>query len=63
MNKFSKVIMKWDIFDDEKLKILGMSIYFMINKAGGTGGGIFRKMYGNFLVHASEIVNSKEMKL
>ncbi|MGM7684322.1 DUF4872 domain-containing protein [Cytobacillus sp. Hm23] len=62
INKFSKEIMKEDKFD-EKLEILGMPNYLMINEAGGTGGSIFRKVYGNFLIQANEIVNSKEMNL
>lgn len=62
INKFSKEILKWGKFDEEKLKISGVTNYFMINSDGGTGGGIFRRMYGDFLIQASNIVNSEEMK-
>lgn len=62
INKFSKEILKWSKFDEEKLKIAGITNYFMINADGGTGGGIFRRMYGDFLIQASNIVNYEEMK-
>lgn len=62
INKFSKEILKWSKFDEEKLKISGITNYFMINADGGTGGGIFRKMYGDFLIQASKIVSCEEME-
>ncbi|MFD3448989.1 BtrH N-terminal domain-containing protein [Microbacteriaceae bacterium 4G12] len=62
INKFSKEILKWSKFDEEKLKIAGITNYFMINADGGTGGGIFRRMYGDFLIQASNIVSCEEMK-
>jgi hypothetical protein len=62
INKFSKEILKWSKFDEEKLKMAGTTNYFMINADGGTGGGIFRRMYGDFLIQASNIVSCEEMK-
>lgn len=62
INKFSKEIRKWCLFDDKKLKIAGITNYFQINADGGTGGGIFRKMYGAFLIEASTIANCPELK-
>ncbi len=62
INKFSKEILKWSKFDEDKLKISGITNYFMINADGGTGGGIFRRMYGDFLIQASNIINCEEMK-
>ncbi len=62
INKFSKEILKWSKFDEEKIKIAGITNYFMINADGGTGGGIFRRMYGDFLIQASNIINCEEMK-
>jgi hypothetical protein len=60
IEKFSKEIRKWGKFDQSKLKFACITNYFMINKKGGTGGGAFRKMYGNFLIEASNIIeNSK----
>lgn len=62
INKFSKEILKWSKFDEEKLKTAGITNYFMINADGGTGGGIFRRMYGDFLIQASNIISCEEMK-
>ena len=62
IEKFSKEILKWEKFDTEKLKLAGLTNYFQISADGGTGGGIFRKMYGDFLIQASQIVCSEDMK-
>ena len=50
--KFSKEIKKWRKFEPAKLKLAGITNYFQINGDGGTGGGIFRKLYGEFLMEA-----------
>lgn len=62
IKKFSNEILKWSKFDEEKLKIAGITNYFMINADGGTGGGIFRRMYGDFLIQASNTTNCEAMK-
>lgn len=54
--KFSQEILKWKQFDQNKRKIAGITNYFQISKDGGTGGGIFRKMYGEFLIEADRIL-------
>lgn len=59
--KFSKEIIKWNKFDTEKRKISGITNYFQISGDGGTGGGIFRKMYGDFLIEADGILPDKEL--
>jgi len=61
IRKFSKEIIKWEFFDKKKLKRAGITNYFMINAEGGTGGGIFRKMYGEFLSEASKICKNSAM--
>jgi len=58
--KFSKEIMKWEKFSSDKLKRSAITNYFQISKDGGTGGGIFRKMYGNFLIEAAVILENEE---
>lgn len=58
--KFANEIKKWKNFDHSKLKLTCISNYFMINEKGGTGGGAFRKMYGNFLVEASNIIENNK---
>lgn len=62
INKFSNEILKWRKFNEEKLKLAGITNYFQINADGGTGGGIFRNMYGVFLIQASEVVDSEKMR-
>lgn len=62
IEKFSKEILKWSAFDIEKLKRAGTTNYFQISKNGGTGGGIFRKMYGDFLVESSALLNSRTIQ-
>lgn len=56
--KFSKEIKKWDNFNPQKLRLAGTTNYFQISKDGGTGGGIFRKLYGEFLIEANSILNN-----
>lgn len=56
--KFSNEILKWKKFSIDKLKLSGITNYFQISKDGGTGGGIFRKMYGNFLIEAASIMKN-----
>lgn len=62
INKFSKEILKWSKFEDVKLRKAGITNYFQVNADGGTGGGIFRRMYGDFLKEASIILKSREIK-
>ena len=57
--KFSKEILKWKLFSPEKLRLAGITNHFQISKDGGTGGGIFRKMYGEFLIEATNILNDE----
>jgi hypothetical protein len=56
--KFSKEINKWGKFDVDKLKLSGITNYFQIHADGGTGGGIFRKMFGGFLLEAAPIIQN-----
>lgn len=58
IKKFSIEVLKWSKFETSKLMRAGITNYFMISADGGTGGGIFRKMYGNFLIEASQIIES-----
>lgn len=55
IQKFSKEVKRWYKFDIEKMKRAGTTNYFQIHADGGTGGGIFRKMYGEFLIEAAPI--------
>lgn len=49
INKFSEEVLKWSKFESFKVKLAGITNYFMISADGGTGGGTFRNMYGGFL--------------
>lgn len=61
--KFSTEIIKWEKFNPDKLKLSGTTNYFQINKDGGTGGGIFRKMYGDFLIEAAAILDNENIAM
>lgn len=54
--KFSKEIMKWKVFTPSKRQLAGITNYFQISSDGGTGGGIFRKLYGQFLIEADRLL-------
>ena len=62
IKKFEHEVLKWKNFDDDKLKIAGITNYFQINQDGGTGGGIFRKLYGEFLIEAESLYNELPLK-
>lgn len=57
----SQKVPQWAAFDDEKLKWSAFNGFIMINQTGGTGGGGFRKMYGNFLRESGQILDSAEL--
>ncbi len=61
--KFSTEILKWEKFSLDKMKLSGTTNYFQISKDGGTGGGIFRKMYGDFLIEAAVIMDNKNIAM
>lgn len=62
IKKFAKEILKWNQFSKNKLQLAGTTNYFQISKDGGTGGGIFRKMYGEFLIEAAPILKDEKVK-
>ncbi|QOR35003.1 BtrH N-terminal domain-containing protein [Clostridium sp. 'deep sea'] len=58
INKFSKEVLTWNKFKIEKLKLAGINNYFQISADGGTGGGMFREMFADFLVESAALLNS-----
>lgn len=62
INTFAREVLKWSDYPGDKLKWAVFNSYIMINQIGGTGGGAFRKMYGNFLLETAGIINSGELK-
>lgn len=49
ITKFANEMKSWAKFDPSKRKNAGITNYFQISKDGGTGGGIFRHLFGEFL--------------
>ncbi|MGL4697886.1 BtrH N-terminal domain-containing protein [Enterococcus larvae] len=62
IEKFSKQVISWKNFDDDKLRTAGATNYFQINKDGGTGGGIFRSLFGRFLIEAAPILEEHRLE-
>ena len=62
IEKFGKEIIKWGSFDAAKLQTAAITNYFQISADGGTGGGIFRKMYGGFLLEAAELLENSHIR-
>ncbi|WP_086347814.1 BtrH N-terminal domain-containing protein [Candidatus Enterococcus clewellii] len=63
IEKFSKQILSWKKFDDDKLRTAGATNYFQINKDGGTGGGIFRNLFGKFLLEVAPTLENHELEI
>jgi hypothetical protein len=61
IRKFANETKKWIKFDLEMKRLTGITNYFMISFNGGTGGGIFRKMYGDFLKESATLINNNEI--
>ncbi len=50
---FSNVLETWQEWSAEKLGEAALSMFTMIDQIGGTGGGLFRKLYGEFLLESA----------
>lgn len=62
MEKFAREIRKWGKLGTEKLRQAGVTNYFQISADGGTGGGIFRRLYGEFLLEAAQMLDCGGMR-
>ncbi len=62
IRKAAQRIRKWPtIMDEEQLRWTGFNAFIFIDSKGGTGGGIFRYMYGRFLNAAAEITSDRRL--
>lgn len=50
---FSEVLNNWQEWGADKLGEAALSAFTMIDQIGGTGGGFFRKLYGEFLLESA----------
>ncbi len=55
---FMKVLEDWEEYSAYRLREAALSTFTMIDQIGGTGGGIFRKLYGEFLFEGAQFAAS-----
>jgi hypothetical protein len=58
---FSQRLKHWKSMENETFKWATINAYIMINAIGGNGGGIFRKMYGNFLKESAKTTEESSL--
>ena len=62
IRKAAKMALKWpQKMSAEEMRWACFNNYIFIDAEGGTGGGIFRTMYGRFLAEAAEITERKRL--
>jgi hypothetical protein len=53
IRKLAAELSGWARLPDARLRLAGISNHFMVDAKGGTGGGLFRRMYAAFLGEAA----------
>ncbi len=62
IRKAAKQVIKWpESMDTEALRWSCFNTFIFIDAEGGTGGGIFRYMYGRFLGEAAAIIGDRRL--
>ncbi len=59
---FAQKVKEWKNYNEENFKRATFNAFIMIDEKGGTGGGAFRRMYGNYLRECAPITGLEEME-